>query len=88
MNLKDIFLLDFAYLETFTKRIETSWGSIFCNESQPNYYDANHAHISDICDKCDNDELIIGEVKDFYISRKMIPRFYQKLARTPLPQGT
>ena len=46
INLKDVFLLDFAYLETFTKRINTPWGSIFCNESQPSYYDANHAHIS------------------------------------------
>ncbi|MEH7343847.1 GNAT family N-acetyltransferase [Bacillus sp. JJ1532] len=73
INLKDVFLLDFAYLETFTKRIETSWGSIFCNESQPNYYDANHAHISDAID---NPKLIIDEVKNFYDSRKIIPRFY------------
>ena len=51
INLKDVILLDFAYLETFTKRIETSWGSIFYNESQPNYYNANHAHISDSIDK-------------------------------------
>ncbi|MEH7124005.1 GNAT family N-acetyltransferase [Bacillus sp. JJ1773] len=73
INLKDVFSLDFAYLETFTKRIETSWGSIFCNESQPNYYDANHAHISDAID---NPKLIIDEVKKFYNSRKIIPRFY------------
>lgn len=73
INLKDILLLEFAYLETFTKRIETSWGSIFCNESQANYYDANHAHISDVYDE---PKLIIDEVSDYYISRKIIPRFY------------
>lgn len=73
MNLKDVFSLDFAYLETFAKRIETSWGAIFYNESHPNYYDANHAHISDAID---NPKLIIDEVKTFYNSRKIIPRFY------------
>ncbi|MBT2655940.1 GNAT family N-acetyltransferase [Bacillus sp. ISL-18] len=73
INLRDIILLDFAYLETFTKRIETSWGSIFCNESQPNYYNANHAHISD---SINHPTLIIDEVKNFYQSRKLIPRFY------------
>ncbi|PVE92194.1 N-acetyltransferase, partial [Priestia megaterium] len=41
VNLKDVFLLDFEYLETFSNRVETSWGSIFYNESQSNYYDAN-----------------------------------------------
>lgn len=73
INIKDIFSLDFAYLETFTKRIDTAWGSIFCNESQPNYYDANHAHISA---PINNPQLIIDEVKSFYRSRKIIPRFY------------
>ncbi|MBM7653467.1 GNAT family N-acetyltransferase [Neobacillus cucumis] len=73
INLKDVISLDFAYLETFTKRIDTSWGSIFCNENQPNYYTANHAHISDTID---NPKLIIDEVKNFFNSRKIIPRFY------------
>jgi N-acetylglutamate synthase-like GNAT family acetyltransferase len=73
INLKDVFSLDFSYFETFTERIETSWGSILCNENQPNYYDANHAHISDAID---NPKLIIDEVKNFYNNRKIIPRFY------------
>ncbi|WP_237389764.1 GNAT family N-acetyltransferase [Bacillus sp. USDA818B3_A] len=73
INLKDVFSLEFSYLETFSKRTETSWGSIFCNESQPNYYDANHAHI---IDPIDHPKLIIDEVKNFYHSRKIIPRFY------------
>lgn len=73
VNLKDVFLLDFEYLETFSNRVETSWGSIFYNESQSNYYDANHAYIFDVVK---NPELIIDEVKEFYNSRGIIPRFY------------
>lgn len=72
-NIKDIFLLDFAYLDTFSKRVDTSWGAIFHNENQPDYYDANHAHISE---PVENPQQIIDEVKDFYQSRKIIPRFY------------
>ncbi|AGK52866.1 GNAT family N-acetyltransferase [Bacillus sp. 1NLA3E] len=73
ISIQDILLLDFAYLETFSNRIDTSWGSIFCNDSQPNYYDANYAHISDAHD---NPQLVIEEVSSYYTSRKIIPRFY------------
>ncbi|MDQ0219785.1 GNAT family N-acetyltransferase [Peribacillus cavernae] len=73
ISLQDVLMLDFAYLETFTKRIETTWGSILCNESQPNYYDANHAHISDTCD---HPQVVIDEVISYYQSRNIIPRFY------------
>ncbi|WP_299512088.1 GNAT family N-acetyltransferase [uncultured Rummeliibacillus sp.] len=73
MNLKDILALDFAYLDTFSTRTDTSWGALFCNENQPNYYDANHAHISE----ASYDPIsVIEEVKDFYISKNIIPRFY------------
>lgn len=73
MGKQNIFQLDFAYLETFSKRIDTTWGSLFCNEHQPSYYDANHAHVSDACE---NPQAIIDEVVDFYESRQLIPRFY------------
>ncbi|RUT45199.1 GNAT family N-acetyltransferase [Paenibacillus anaericanus] len=73
MMLQDVLKLDFAYLETFTERIETKWGSIFCNEDHPNYYDANHAHLSDTCH---DPQLIVDEVINFYESRAIIPRFY------------
>ena len=72
-NLDEIFELEFAYLETFTKRFETSWGSIFCNETNPSYYDANHAHISV---SVSNPEIIIDEVIEFYASKEIVPRFY------------
>lgn len=73
IHLKDILALDFAYLETFSTRIDTSWGALFYNENQPNYYDANHAHISDASY---DPKSVIEEVKDFYMSKNIIPRFY------------
>ncbi|RLQ94563.1 GNAT family N-acetyltransferase [Falsibacillus albus] len=73
MNLKDVISLDSAFLEINAKRIDTSWGAIFHNESQVNYYDANHAHVSTVID---NPQLVIDEVTNFFTSRKIIPRFY------------
>jgi len=73
MNIRDIFQLDFAYLETFSTRTDTSWGSLFCNESQPDYYDANHAYIYDANP---NHQAIIDEVVTFYKARNILPRFY------------
>lgn len=72
-QLQDIFELDFAYLESFTTRTNTNWGILFCNEDQPDYYDANHAHIS----KFPADpKSIINEVVSFYQTKELIPRFY------------
>lgn len=73
MNYQDIIKLEFAYLETFSKRTETDWGSLFCNENQPTYYDANHAHISR---NSDTPQQIIDEVVRYYETKKIIPRFY------------
>ncbi|MEH6942866.1 GNAT family N-acetyltransferase [Bacillus sp. JJ722] len=73
MDLRDILQLDFAYLETFTNRKDTAWGTLFCNEEQPNYYDANHAHIHECCN---NPELVMNEVVSYYKSKGIIPRFY------------
>ncbi|MGG1399654.1 GNAT family N-acetyltransferase [Bacillus salipaludis] len=73
MNLQDIIKLDFAYLETFTTRTDTTWGSLFCNEYQPVYYDANHAHIDQVYEQ---PQLMIDEVINFYQSKNIIPRFY------------
>jgi N-acetylglutamate synthase-like GNAT family acetyltransferase len=73
MIVEDILKLDFAFLETFTNRIDTTWGSIFCNEKQPNYYDCNHAHISE---PPSNPSLVIDEVLNYYTAKNIIPRFY------------
>lgn len=73
MMLQDIMKLNFAYIESFTKRTDTTWGSLFCNERQPIYYDANHAHISVTST---NSQIIIDEVVSYYESKKIIPRFY------------
>lgn len=73
MILQDIIKLDFAYLDSFTSRTDTAWGSLFYNERQPTYFDANHAHISELYV---NAQLIIDEVVHFYETKKIIPRFY------------
>ena len=74
MNLLEKVLeLDFAYLETFTKRIKKPWGSLYYNEDQPTYYDANHAHIHEILL---DPKAVIEEVVAFYNEKGIIPRFY------------
>jgi N-acetylglutamate synthase-like GNAT family acetyltransferase len=73
MKLHDILELDYAYLDTFTTRTVTKWGSFFCNESQPTYFDANHAHIDRAYE---NPQKMIDEVVEFYQSRNLRPRIY------------
>lgn len=72
-RLNEIFDLDFAYLETFTTRTDMGWGSLFCNENQPDYYDANHAHIRNFYPE---PQVVIDEVVHFYQTEGLIPRFY------------
>ncbi|MBY0121717.1 GNAT family N-acetyltransferase [Bacillus sp. S/N-304-OC-R1] len=71
--LQDILELDYAYLESFTSRTDKCWGILFCNEYQPHYYSANHAHISQIAAQPQN---IINEVMNYFQSKGIIPRFY------------
>ncbi|WP_407271141.1 GNAT family N-acetyltransferase [Radiobacillus sp. PE A8.2] len=73
IHLQDVLELDFAFLETFTKRINTPWGALFFNNEQPTHYDSNHAHISE---SSEDPAVVIDEVINFYQSRKVIPRFY------------
>lgn len=73
ISLSEVFALDFAYLETFTTRTDTSWGTLFCNKKQPDYFNANHAHIRNANS---NYQLIIDEVVDYYQTKGLIPRFY------------
>ncbi len=69
----DIEALDIAYVSSFATRVERRWGYLFYNENQPNYYDANHAHISTYNGHF---EEIINEVITFYKEKNLIPRFY------------
>jgi GNAT superfamily N-acetyltransferase len=72
-QLEEIFNLDFAYLTSFTQCLEREWGILFYNEEQPDYYDANHAHIRRLVEKPDE---VIKEVFSFYQSKGLLPRFY------------
>ncbi|WP_042455454.1 GNAT family N-acetyltransferase [Neobacillus dielmonensis] len=71
--LKKVLELDTVYLDTFTNRINTSWGKLFYNMNQPVYYDANHAEISE---NPKNAKAVIEEVLRFYQEKNIIPRFY------------
>ncbi|NRD78526.1 GNAT family N-acetyltransferase [Bacillus sp. BRMEA1] len=73
LNSQELLMLDISYYETFSKRIDTRWGTLFFNENQPNYYDSNHAHI---IDGCLQPQPVIDEVISFYQSKQIIPRFY------------
>jgi N-acetylglutamate synthase-like GNAT family acetyltransferase len=72
-RLEEIFNLDFAYLTSFTQCVEREWGLLFYNEEQPDYYDANHAHIHRVVEKPDE---VIEEVVSCYQSKGLVPRFY------------
>ncbi|PLT29949.1 GNAT family N-acetyltransferase [Peribacillus deserti] len=72
-NLDKMLELDFRYLESFTNRRDTEWGTFFYNVDQPDYYDANHAHIHK---NYIDSKKVIEETIDFYHRISIIPRFY------------
>jgi GNAT superfamily N-acetyltransferase len=72
-HLEEILKLDFDYLTSFTQYEDRDWGIFFYNEEQPEYYDANHAHIHKMVD---NPQTVIKEVLSFYQSRGLTPRLY------------
>ncbi|MBO8155666.1 MAG: GNAT family N-acetyltransferase [Bacillaceae bacterium] len=71
--IKQIEELEFTLLQSFSNRQDQPWGVLFWNEHQPDYYDANHAHISE---QPDNPHKVIDEVISFYEAMNIIPRFY------------
>ncbi|MYL39597.1 GNAT family N-acetyltransferase [Halobacillus litoralis] len=71
--MKQIEELDFALLQSFSNKQDQPWGVLFWNQDQPEYYDANHAHLSD---QPDDPEKVIYEVTSFYKAMNIIPRFY------------
>ncbi|MBH0231439.1 GNAT family N-acetyltransferase [Halobacillus yeomjeoni] len=71
--MKQIEELEFALLQSFSNKEDRTWGTLFWNENQPDYYDANHAHVSE---QPDHPEQVIDEVKAFYKELNVTPRFY------------
>ncbi|MGM7703252.1 GNAT family N-acetyltransferase [Pseudalkalibacillus sp. Hm43] len=71
--LKQIEELNFALLQSFSNKQDRTWGVLFWNKHQPDYYDANHAHVSE---PPDHPEKVIDEVISFYEALNIIPRFY------------
>ncbi len=74
MNIVDLIEeLEISQVESFAKKIEVPWGYLFCNEDNPNYYDANHAHVKNVPK---DPKQIINEVIAFYKEKQLTPRFY------------
>ncbi|QPC45597.1 GNAT family N-acetyltransferase [Mangrovibacillus cuniculi] len=74
MNIvKQIEELNFALLQSFSNRQDQPWGVLFWNEHQPDYYNANHAHVSE---PPLQPEYVIDEVISFYEKMTVTPRFY------------
>lgn len=71
--LKQIIDLDFALIQSFSNKKDRPWGTLFWNEHQPDYYDANHAHVSE---QPDQPAQVMDEVISFYEEMKIVPRFY------------
>jgi GNAT superfamily N-acetyltransferase len=71
--IKEIEELNFALLQSFSKKEDKTWGVLFYNQHQPDYYDANHAHVSG---QLDQPEKVINQVITFYEDLNIIPRFY------------
>ncbi|NMH72522.1 GNAT family N-acetyltransferase [Bacillus sp. RO2] len=71
--LKQLEELNFALLQSFSNRKDLPWGVMFWNQDQPDYYDANHARVSELPEQ---PEKVIDEVISFYEQIQVIPRFY------------
>ncbi|WP_019241092.1 MULTISPECIES: GNAT family N-acetyltransferase [Bacillus] len=74
MNMiEKIVALDCDYLSSFSNKMSCEAGVLFYNEKQPNYYDANHAHIWRKVKCADH---LLQEIKQFYLEKQLIPRVY------------
>ena len=61
----------------FTHAKERPWGTLFCNEANPDSYDSNHALI--YRDQVDDLSTVLAEIVDFYRARGMRPIIYQSI---------
>ena len=72
-KLEDIMQLDIDYINEFSEMERCPEGVFFYNKEMPMYYDANHAHI---WKRVEQAETFLTNVKQFYLSKGLIPRMY------------
>lgn len=72
---KQFIELEKAQDNSLTTGYERDWGILYCDEQNPTYYDANHAHVEL---PLAHPETVISEVISFYEQRNLIPRLYVK----------
>ncbi len=73
MVINQIKRLELAHLERRAVKVERDWGYIFYDDTNPNYYESNHAHVLEIVT---NPEKVVEEVIDFFQHKQITPRFY------------
>lgn len=72
-KLEQMMALDCEYIESFAHSTRREWGVLFYNETQPTYYDANHAQI---WQPVTQTEEVLLEIKAFYEQKSLTPRIY------------
>ena len=77
MHMPPFYLEEDLFPREFTHAKERPWGTLFCNEANPDSYDSNHALI--YRDRVDNLPAVLQEIADFYRERGMRPIIYQSI---------
>ena len=74
-ELEKIKHLEYYFSKIFTDMAERDFGVMFYNTANPDSNDSNHAVIINNCDY----EKVLGEIKEFYLSKKLEPIIYSSL---------
>ena len=77
MHMHPFYLEEDLFPREFTHAKERPWGTLFCNEANPDSYDSNHALIDR--DRVDDLPAVLREIRDFYRERGMRPIIYQSI---------
>ena len=77
MNMHPFYREEDLFPREFTHVKERPWGTLFCNEDNPDSYDSNHALI--YRDRVDDLPAVLDEIADFYLSRGIRPIIYQSI---------
>jgi GNAT superfamily N-acetyltransferase len=76
MDLKgNILRTENEFPKIFTSYIEKDYGILFYNDSNKKSYDSNHAIL--YTEKISDIEFVLRDIKEFYLSKGIIPRIYQ-----------
>ncbi len=75
---------EYRFPSLFSNLSEVEYGLLFYNEFIPDSHDGNHAIIIDTSDF----DTAVKQVKEFYLSKKLVPRIYSALINGQLNEIT